>query len=135
MPEPTVTLREHLEALAAANDRRYTEVNIEKEKALKIKEAGDIEVKKTKEEADKTALGLAREIQTYKDEKHNGLLQQWQAERGTYVTTDKFEGAIKPLVEFMSSQQGKGQGNKDVMDIIKLAILIAGFFLGYFILK
>ncbi len=120
----TIPLKEHFEKLIEANDRRYTEVNIEKEKALKIKE-----------EADKVALSLAREIQTYKDEAHNGLLKQWQSERGTYVTTDKFEGSIRPLVEYVSSQHGKGQGNKDIIDIIKLIILVGTFILGYFVLK
>lgn len=99
MEEPTVSLREHLETVMELNDRRYNEVNIEKEKALKIKE-----------EADKVALGLAREIQTYKDEAHNGLLKQWQLERGTYVTFDKFEATVRPLVEYVASQQGRSNG-------------------------
>jgi hypothetical protein len=43
-------------------DRRYAEVNVEREKALKIKETADSE-----------ALKLARDIQTYKDEKSNQL--------------------------------------------------------------
>lgn len=122
--DDTVSLKEYFEVLIAANDQRYTEVNIEKEKALKIKE-----------EADKIALSLAREIQTYKDEAHNGLLKQWQSERGTYVTADKFEGAIKPLVDFMNSQQGHSKGGKDIIDLIKLLIVVAGFILGYFVLK
>ena len=75
------TLQEHFKALDLANekffaerDRRYSEVNIEREKALKIKE-----------EADKAALGLAREIQSYKDEKANQLREQIASERGTYA--------------------------------------------------
>ena len=43
-------------------DRRYAEVALEKEKALKVRE-----------EADNKALDLARQIQTYKDEKANQL--------------------------------------------------------------
>jgi hypothetical protein len=80
-------------------DRRYSEVNIEREKALKIKETADL-----------TALGLAREIQTYKDEAHNGLLKQWQEERGRYVTTEKFEATTKPLADFVSGLRGERQG-------------------------
>jgi hypothetical protein len=118
------TLKEYEDALRAANDRRYTEVNIEKEKALKIKE-----------EADRVALSLAREIQTYKDEAHNGLLKQWQLERGTYITTDKFDATVKPILEYISSQQGRGKGSKDLMDILKVIVLIASFLLGYFVLK
>ena len=77
-----VPLQEYLAAVResdlrfeAERDRRYTEVNLEREKALKIKET-----------ADRAALELAREIQTYKDEKANELRSQIEGERGTYVT-------------------------------------------------
>jgi type II secretory pathway component GspD/PulD (secretin) len=59
-------------------DRRYFEVNVEREKALKIKETADL-----------AALGLAREIQTYKDEKANELREQINSERNLYVTKDQ----------------------------------------------
>ena len=79
--------------LRAERDRRYTEVGIEREKALKIKEIADL-----------AALELAREIQQYKDEKANDLRSQIERERGTYVThaeltsaVDRIEALIKPL--------------------------------------
>lgn len=97
-----VTLREHLEALGTERDRRYAEVNVEKEKALKIKETADL-----------AALQLAREIQTYKDEKANELREQINQERNLYVTksdlqglADKMDALMKPLTEFMVSQRG-----------------------------
>lgn len=103
-----VPIRQHLEALRRADqalhderDRRYAGVNVEREKALRIKE-----------EADKIALELAREIQTYKDQAHNGLLQQIDRERGRYPTKDdlaavveKLEARIEPLAKFASNQQ------------------------------
>jgi hypothetical protein len=102
----TVTLKDHLSALIEANDRRYAEVSAEREKALKIKD-----------EADKTALGLAREIQTYKDEKANELRSQIERERGSYASqadlrasVEKLEAIIKPLSEYVSSQQGRSGG-------------------------
>ncbi len=83
-------------------DRRYAEVNVEREKALKIKE-----------EADKVALDLARQIQAYKDEKANELREQINSERGLYATKDdlnlaieKVQVAVKPLLEYVTSQQG-----------------------------
>ncbi len=114
-----ISLREHLDALRLADekflnerDRRYAEVNIEKEKALKIKE-----------EADKAALGLAREIQTYKDEKANELREQINSERGLYAlktdvvaAVEKLEAIIKPLAEYVTSQQGSREGTKEVKD-------------------
>jgi hypothetical protein len=97
-----VTLREHLEALRAADDRRYAEVNVEKEKALKIKETADL-----------AALQLAREIQTYKDEKANELREQIGSERGLYATKDdvanmsrEIYAQMKPALDYVAHRQG-----------------------------
>ena len=56
-------------------DRRYTEVRAATDKALQVAS-----------EKDALALGLAREIQTYKDEKANELRSQIEGERGNYAT-------------------------------------------------
>lgn len=95
-------------------DRRYAEVKAEQEKALKIKE-----------EADKTALGLAREIQVYKDEKANELRSQIERERGNYATksdiknlADKFDLAQAPVIKFMAEQAGRSSGAIDSRTII-----------------
>jgi hypothetical protein len=68
-------------------DRRYSEVNIEREKALKIKETADL-----------AALQLAREIQTYKDEKANELREQISRERNLYPTKDELASSIREVV-------------------------------------
>jgi hypothetical protein len=119
-----VSVREHLEAIAdttaryeallrlaeeklhTERDRRYSEVNIEKEKALKIKETADL-----------AALQLARDIQIYKDEKANMLREQINSERGLYPTksdliaaVEKLEMMIYPLQEAKQLTQGKGSG-------------------------
>jgi hypothetical protein len=109
----TVPLREYLETihklerrLAKERDRRYAEVGIEKEKALKIKEVADL-----------AALQLAREIQTYKDEKANELREQISRERGLYATKDdlanmnrEWQATLKPISEYVSGQRGVQQG-------------------------
>ena len=118
--EGTITLQEHWEALDQANekfmterDRRYSEVNIEREKALKIKE-----------EADKAALGLAREIQSYKDEKANQLREQISAERGSYATKDdlgatmrELAASIQPLSTYVAGMAGKTQQDERQMTV------------------
>jgi hypothetical protein len=105
-------LQEHNQAidalkdrLDAERDRRYSEVNIEREKALKIKE-----------EADKAALGLAREIQSYKDEKANQLREQIQSERGSLASKDDLASAIReiqtsiaPLTAYVSGMGGQAK--------------------------
>jgi hypothetical protein len=109
----SVSLRKHLRAIRAVDlrfdterDRRYTEVNIEREKALKIKETADL-----------MALQLAREIQTYKDEKANELREQINQERGHYVNKEELQAAVReintklePVIAYVSSTQGKSQG-------------------------
>jgi hypothetical protein len=75
-----LAIREGDVALQEERDRRYTELAIEKEKALKIKETADL-----------AALALARDIQTYKDEKANELREQIANERGIYVTRSDIE--------------------------------------------
>jgi hypothetical protein len=114
------TLQEHTQIvdklkdrLDTERDRRYSEVNIEREKALKIKE-----------EADKAALGLAREIQSYKDEKANQLREQIQSERGSLASKDDLAGAIReiqtamaPLTAYVSGMGGEARRSQvDVLD-------------------
>jgi len=103
------TLSVHTDELRTADerwmeerDRRYAEVAVEREKALRIKE-----------QADRDALGLAREIQTYKDEKANELRSQIERERGNYATrgdlvgaVEKFEAQLKPLSDYVQAQSG-----------------------------
>jgi hypothetical protein len=57
-------------------------------------------------QADQRALQLAREIQTYKDEKANELREQISSERGAYVTNKDLE----PIKAYISSQMGRTGG-------------------------
>jgi hypothetical protein len=99
-------MREMQDKLDAMNDRRLTEVQVEREKALRIKER-----------ADDKALDLARQIQSYKDEKANELREQISSERGEFASTtaltaamDKIEAQLKPINDFIAQAQGRGQG-------------------------
>jgi hypothetical protein len=125
--ETCIPLKDHLDALqverqklADERDRRYAEVDIEREKALKIKEVADL-----------TALQLAREIQQYKDEKANELRSQIERERGNYATrsdltslSEKLEAMIKPLNEFMAGAQGGTKVYTQIALIIGVAATI-----------
>jgi len=121
------TLQEHHQALDAANekfmaerDRRYSEVNIEREKALKIKE-----------EADKAALGLAREIQSYKDEKANQLREQINSERGVYATKEdlaasmrELTATIQPLSAYVAGMAGEGKKSASSVSNVVAAVSV-----------
>ncbi len=107
-------IRSMQEKLDAERDRRYAEVATEREKALKIKETADL-----------AALGLAREIQTYKDEKANELREQINSERGLYASKDdlenvaeKLEATIAPLTAWVQAQTGRSQGLSDGAKIL-----------------
>ena len=113
---------EYEEKFQKERDRRYSEVNIEREKALKIKE-----------EADKAALGLAREIQTYKDEKANELREQINSERGLYVTKDELISSVReitakisPLTDFVAGSTGREKGTSNTIYFVYLLILAVG---------
>jgi len=97
-----LALQEEREKFNEERDRRYAEVSIEREKALKIKEVADLR-----------ALDLKSEIDKYKEEKANNLREQIGSERGLYATkddlkalSDKLDLAIKPLSDFVSSSRG-----------------------------
>ena len=90
----------------AERDRRYGEVAEARAEALKIKE-----------QADRDALELAREIQTYKDERSDKMREDFGGERGNYATKDdlsslgqQFSAALKPITDYISSQQGRSAG-------------------------
>lgn len=122
------TLRIHMESLRAAQerfdterDRRYMELQVEREKALKVKE-----------EAHLRALELASTIQAYKDEKANELRAQINSERGLYAShsevgaaIDKVNETLKPLIQYYQAQQG-GPRNITTQTIVTVVAVFGG---------
>jgi hypothetical protein len=107
-------------------DRRYAEVNVEKEKALKIKETADL-----------AALSLARESQQYKDQQSDAMRDKSLAASGIYATNadlavvvEKMEKTLKPIIEFVNAQQGATSGNQITWGKIYSSIGIAGVIVG-----
>jgi Zn-dependent M32 family carboxypeptidase len=127
------TLKEHMDAQSAAQarfederDRRYTEVNIEKEKALKIKETADL-----------AALSLARESQTYKEQQNDALRDKNLQDSGIYAKTsdvarmfDDFTKKLDPFLSYVTAQQGQNsQGEKTwtkSATAISMVLILAG---------
>jgi len=112
-----LAIRDGDQRVDAERDRRYAEVALARAEALKIKE-----------EADKTALGLAREIQVYKDEKANELREQINSERGLYVTKTELE----PIKAYIAGQTGRGLGMSSIVGwgfaIVMASVAIAQYF-------
>jgi len=124
-----LALRECDRAFYEERDRRYAEVNIEREKALKIKDI-----------ADRDALSLAKQIQDQKDEKANNLRSQIEGERGLYATktdlaaaVEKVEAIISPLSQFVASQQGRsggvGMSWQTAVSLVTVALALAAVYL------
>lgn len=117
-------------------DRRYTEVNVEKEKALKIKETADL-----------TALELARESQVYKDERNDSMREQNLKETGIYATRDdlavvfakseknlalafdEIKTALKPVIDHVAADSGGAISmNKLYAGITVIAVIVGVVF-------
>jgi vacuolar-type H+-ATPase subunit H len=94
------TYAAHNEAMREADqrfdderDRRYAEVNTEREKALKIKET-----------ADRDAMALARESQTYKEQQNDALRDKNLSESGIYARTSDVDASMDKLGKRFESQ-------------------------------
>ena|ERR1019366_8847484 len=125
---------------ATERDRRYTEVRIESEKALQIKEV-----------ADARALILAAALQAEKDERKNDVLQRWDNDRNTFVTRtefvtaldtlgEKFSTAVKPFNDFIAGQRQATSAvssfqNKQIayVTLILLVVAIVAGLVGHFL--
>jgi hypothetical protein len=128
------TLKEHLDKIeilkdqvAEERDRRYKEVEVEKAKAMKIKETADFE-----------ALSLARESQTYKEQQNDALRDKNLAQSGIYATTadvahafDELKVQLKPVFDFVIGWQGQATKGESIWGrgttMIALAVGAAGF--------
>lgn len=128
------TYAAHNEAMRLADkeliderDRRYAEVNVEKEKALKIKETADL-----------AALELARESQTYKEQQNDVLRDKSLADSGVYATNSSVAAAInslradlKPIFDFVSGQQGATVNAARISGrVLTIAAILATLFVG-----
>lgn len=92
-------------------DRRYTAIAVEKEKALKIKETADL-----------AALQLAREIQTYKDEKANELREQISSERGNYASKDDLASTLREIKA--GQREAHDSGRLDIAQMIQVIVAL-----------
>jgi len=128
------TLKEYMDAQAEAQarfederDRRYTEVNIEKEKALKIKETADL-----------AALSLARESQTYKEQQNDALRDKNLQDSGVYAKNSDvaqmigdLKKSLEPFLNYVTTQQGGENKGESIWGkgttLIALLVGAAGF--------
>lgn len=147
VPNGWVSLREHHDAVLAERTRRYDErraadLRFAEERDRRYAEvaAARAEALKIKDEADRKALDLAREYQTYKDERDNRLREQITSERGMYAThndlngaVEKIEATLAPILTYIASQQGKGAGLSAgwvyLVGAVSLAATVIGIFL------
>ena len=114
-----VSLREHLEALRNADDRRYAEVGRERDQRYAEVKAEQEKALVIKDTANRDALALARQDQTYKDEQANKLREQINSERGLYASKSDLANAmreigaqIKPLADYISAAAGAAGGEE-----------------------
>jgi hypothetical protein len=114
-----VSLRDHLESLRSADDRRYAEVGAERDQRYAEVKAEQEKALVIKDTANRDALALARQDQTYKDEQANKLREQINSERGLYASKADLANAmreisatIKPLADYISAAAGRTGGEE-----------------------
>jgi len=105
----TVSLKEHFEKILAEKDKYFERILLEKDKALNA------------------AL--------VSSDKRLDLLNELRMGVATKDELRALEKIVEDLRASRDKGEGKGQGSKDVIDIIKLVIIIAGFLLAYFVIK
>jgi len=117
-------MRVETERFMDERDRRYTEVNIEKEKALKIKETADL-----------AALQLARESQSLKEMQNDALRDKTLSESGIYATNasvakafDELRVSLQPLVDFVSAAKGASTSKNGLYAFAAAVVGVVGVF-------
>lgn len=85
-------MRKMDEKLQNERDKRYTEGNQLRAMALQIKETADFR-----------ALELARELQTYKDERNDAMREQNLKETGVFATRDDLANIFSKTEEKLTS--------------------------------
>jgi len=98
---------------------------VEKEKILQAREYE----RRLNDLNHENARVLAQQDRSVSVEKFEVVISQ------VYSKIDDIKKDILPLSDFKQKTEGRGTGMKDIMDIIKLLIIIAGFFLAYFVIK
>lgn len=116
-----VSQHDHFKDLLHERDLRYQAVDIERDKANV----------------------LARANQDYRDEKANELREQIAQERVLYASKaevekveEKMEALLKPVLDFVSSQQGSRQGAFDQRALVSWGVALIATLIGiYFALN
>lgn len=132
-----VSLREHVEMqIRYEHDLTDQAINYERRMTDRENELRAMALA-IKEEADKAALELDRQIRAYKDEKQNefrgaldDLSQQMATRRELSDAKDQIATVIKPLADYVSSQQGRSAGigvsANVVATLVGIMLVIAG---------
>lgn len=114
------------------------------EKRLDLVEQSRVEQKKDTATAVDAALKAAKEA--VQEQNSSNVLAINKSEAATTKQIDQqaelirqiskgFDEKISDIKERLGKSDGKSQGGKDVIDMIKLVIIIAGFFIAYFVIK
>lgn len=143
-----VSLRRHVKALQAAERRHADAMHAADVRFSDTVRAADQRALQIKEQGEAQALTLARDIQTYKDQQHNGTLELLKEQAATFATkddlvalTDKIGIRLKPVEDYLAAQAGRttevterGRSSAtsraivaSVVGVLLLLLAVAGF--------
>jgi hypothetical protein len=110
----------HIETLMEERDRRYEAEARLRAEALRVAEDGEAR-----------ALVLARDIQTYKDEKANELRSQIEREQGDRVSKDDLRAfgvairaEMKPALDWVATRRGRDAGGEIIFTRVVAALSV-----------
>jgi hypothetical protein len=138
------SLKELMEAKISGSDELKQEKFKNLDKRLDLVEQARIEQKKDTATAVDAALKAAKEAVAEQNASNVLAINKSEASITKQIDqqadlirqiSKSFDEKISDIKERLGKGDGKTQGGKDVMDIIKLVIVVAGFILAYFVIK
>lgn len=127
----TVQLKEHFEKILEEKEKANNQRFEAQEKAIQTQDHNrDVAISKAEASIEKKSDAVYVKLTDLQKALTEVMLRP-EIEVRFKALTEK----VDDVKASRDKNEGKGQGGKDIMDIIKLVIVIAGFLLGYFVLK
>lgn len=127
----TISLKEYFEKILEEKEKANNQRFAAQEKAIQTQDHNrDVAINKAETSIEKKSDAVYVKLTDLQKALTEVMLRPEIEARLTAIGEK-----VDDLKSNSAKVEGKGQGGKDVMDIIKLVILIAGFILGYFVLK
>lgn len=128
MTPPDVTLREHIEAIIAANDRRYEERFIAANAAVTTAMTAAKEAVLKAEAATESRFAGVNEFRATLSDQQQRFIARSEVEVMRSAMTEKVDGLTKTVERLMAQRQGATTGWGYAVGVVGFVALIYTFF-------